>query len=308
MNTPSLPRVRATLIIPTLILLLTSFGTAIGAAQARDTGVRRTTSESSATPLARAHAHNDYLHARPLFDAIDHGFTSVEADIWLVDGELLVAHDFEDVQPGVTLESLYLDPLRKLVSRNKGNVYPGHPHYFTLLVDIKSEAVSTYLALHERLKKYQRVFTSFGPSGVKNGAVTAIVSGNRPIELMRSQRIRYAGVDGRMSDLGVETSQTFMPLISDNWTRHFSWMGAGPMPEEERQKLHGIVATAHSHGQRVRFWETPDEPGEVTEAVWQELLEAGVDYLNTDHLDELQEFLLTNDPNPSVPHVTWEES
>ena len=40
-------------------------------------------------PLARAHAHNDYLHERPLLDALDHGFTSVEADIFLVDGKLL---------------------------------------------------------------------------------------------------------------------------------------------------------------------------------------------------------------------------
>jgi hypothetical protein len=37
-------------------------------------------------PLTRAHAHNDYLHARPLFDALDHGFCSVEADVWGVNG------------------------------------------------------------------------------------------------------------------------------------------------------------------------------------------------------------------------------
>lgn len=31
-------------------------------------------------PLARAHAHNDYVHTRPLLDALEHGFTSIEAD------------------------------------------------------------------------------------------------------------------------------------------------------------------------------------------------------------------------------------
>ncbi len=44
------------------------------------------------TPLARAHAHNDYRHHRPLLDALAHGFTSVEADVFLVDDQLLVAH------------------------------------------------------------------------------------------------------------------------------------------------------------------------------------------------------------------------
>ena len=39
-----------------------------------------------AGPLAQAHAHNDYEHTRPLHDALDHSFTSVEADVWLVDG------------------------------------------------------------------------------------------------------------------------------------------------------------------------------------------------------------------------------
>ena len=52
-------------------------------------------------------------------DALDRGFSSVEADVWLVDGELRVAHDLEDTRAGVTLESLYLDPLDELV-RQKG--------------------------------------------------------------------------------------------------------------------------------------------------------------------------------------------
>lgn len=286
-------------------LLVGTFGVGGRDVEARGVGSQQTGVESIVVPLARAHAHNDYLHTRPLLDALDHGFTSVEADIWLVDGELLVAHDFEDIDPAVTLESLYLDPLQRIVSRNHGAVYRGYPH-FTLLIDIKSEAVSTYLALHERLRRYQRMFTKFVPRGVKDGAVTAIISGNRPIELMRQQRVRYAGVDGRMADLGVETSQSFMPLISDNWTLHFTWMGVGPMPEDERQRLHMIVETAHANGQRVRFWATPDEPGPATEAVWHELLEARVDYINTDHLRELQDFLLENDSNPSEPHVTWQ--
>jgi hypothetical protein len=258
--------------------------------------------------LERAHAHNDYEHTRPLFDALDHGFKSVEADIWLVDGELIIAHDPEDVpqavQEGRTLESLYLEPLRQTVEQNGGSVYPGDPDYFTLLIDIKSDAVPTYRALHEELEGYEQMLTKFGPRGVRDGAITAIVSGNRPRELMEQQRVRYAAYDGRLSDLGVATDQTFVPLISDNWTRHFTWRGDGPMPPEEREKLRSIVATAHSHGQRVRFWETP-EVSPQREAVWQELLAARVDYINTDHLSALEAFLLENDPNPTVPYVSW---
>jgi Glycerophosphoryl diester phosphodiesterase family len=264
--------------------------------------------QASSLGLERAHAHNDYEHERPLFDALDHGFKSVEADIWLVDGELIIAHDPEDVpqavQEGRTLESLYLAPLQDVVEQNGGSVYPGDPDYFTLLIDIKSDAVPTYRALHEELEDYEGMLTKFGPRGVRDGAVTAIVSGNRPRELMQKQRVRYAAYDGRLSDLGVATEQTFVPLISDNWTNHFTWRGDGPMPSDEREKLRSIVATAHSHGQRVRFWATPEQSPQ-REAVWEELLTAQVDYINTDHLSALEAFLLENDPRPTEPYMTW---
>ena len=51
-------------------------------------------------PLTNVHAHNDYVHTHPLFDALDHGFCSVEADIHLVEDQLLVAHTRSQVKPG----------------------------------------------------------------------------------------------------------------------------------------------------------------------------------------------------------------
>jgi glycerophosphoryl diester phosphodiesterase len=257
--------------------------------------------------LERAHAHNDYEHDRPLHDALSKGFKSVEADVWLVDGELLVAHDREDVRRSRTLKSLYLAPLRDIVSQNGGSVYEGDPDYFTLLIDIKSDAVRTYLALHEELRRHQRLLTRFGPNGVTDGPVTAIVSGNRPRELMAQQRVRYAAYDGRLSDLGIATDQTFVPLISDNWTRHFAWQGIGPMPQVERETLRDIVHRAHADGQRVRFWATPEQSPQ-REAVWQELLAAQVDYINTDHLGALRDFLLRYDPEATEPYVSWGDS
>jgi len=154
------------------------------------------------------------------------------------------------------------------------------------------------------LRRYQQVLTRFTPAGAGAGDVTAIVSGNRPRELMRGQRVRYAAYDGRLSDLGTATDPSFAALISDNWTRHFTWRGIGPMPEAERAKLHAIVQTAHANGQRVRFWATPEQAPQ-REAVWQELLAARVDHINTDHLDALREFLLRYDPQPTEPYVSW---
>jgi glycerophosphoryl diester phosphodiesterase len=290
-------------------LLAVAAATAVVAFAARDA----TGQSQDVVPLERAHAHNDYEHDRPLYDALDHGFKSVEADIWLIDGELVVSHDDPRLptteQPSGTLESLYLEPLRERVKQNGGSVYRGDRDYLTLLIDIKSEDVATYRALHEELRKYRDIMTKFGPEGVKDGAVTAIVSGNRPRAYMEAQRVRYAAYDGRIhEDLeGNHNPQTFVPLVSQNWNNLFTWQGIGPMPEAEREKLHDIVDTAHANGQRVRFWATPELP-ETREAVWQELLAAEVDYVNTDNLAALESFLLANDPQPTESHVYWNGS
>lgn len=245
-------------------------------------------------PHDAAHAHNDYEHERPLYDALSHGFTSVEADVWLVDGELLVAHDLVDVDPAKTLESLYLDPLEDLTRGRGRSVYPGWDGSLQLLIDIKSDGESTYAAVHEALAEHARLMTRSVHGKVRTGPVTAVISGNRPLETMRAQPVRYAFYDGRSGDLGSGLPANLMPLVSDNWTKLFTWQGVGQMPAAERERLHAFVDQAHAAGYRVRFWATPDQPGAAREAVWTELAAAGVDHINTDDLPALDAFLTTS--------------
>lgn len=242
-------------------------------------------------PLAAAHAHNDYEHDRPLFDALEHGFTSVEADVWLVDGELLVAHDLEDAKPGVTLESLYLDPLDELVRNQGHSVYPHWDGSLQLLIDIKSEGEATYAAIEQELAEHRDIMSRYSDGTAKTGPVTAVISGNRPLATMQAQDKRFGFYDGRSADLTSGMPAGLMPLVSDNWTKLFTWQGVGPMPEAERTKLQAYVAGAHAQGYRVRFWATPDQPGAAREAVWNELFDAGVDHINTDDLEALEQFL-----------------
>jgi hypothetical protein len=241
-------------------------------------------------PVCRqSHAHNDYLHNRPLLDALDCGFCSVEADIYLVDGKLLVAHTQSELSPDRTLQSLYLDPLRTRVQKNDGKVHPDGPP-FTLLIDIKSEGKSTYRALHSLLSEY-RDMLSFVDAGTQHpGAVTAIVSGNRAIDLIAADTVRLVGIDGRLSDLESESPDHLLPLISDNWTLHFRWRGAGEFPPGERDKLKAIIERAHAKKRRVRFWATPDNA-----SMWAALKDAGVDLINTDDLKGLSGFLRRGD-------------
>ncbi|MFE2448459.1 phosphatidylinositol-specific phospholipase C/glycerophosphodiester phosphodiesterase family protein [Streptomyces sp. NPDC059426] len=250
---------------------------------------------SKSKPLARAHAHNDYEHPRPLLDALSHGFGSVEADIWLVDGQLLVAHDATDLDPTRTLESLYLDPLARRVKANGGRVYRGYDLSLQLLIDLKTAGEATYLELAKRLRHYGPLFSAAygGVDGrVRRGAVTAVISGDRGARApMEAEKVRHAFYDGRLEDLGSGVPASFIPLISADWTKTFTWTGTGPMPQAERETLHRLVASAHAARQTVRFWATPDVAGPERDALWRELLAADVDYLNTDDLAGLEAFL-----------------
>ncbi|WP_405739998.1 phosphatidylinositol-specific phospholipase C/glycerophosphodiester phosphodiesterase family protein [Streptomyces sp. NBC_00028] len=243
-------------------------------------------------PLWRAHAHNDYEHPRPLSDALDHRFGSVEADIFLVGDQLLIGHTVDDLDPTRTLESLYLDPLTARVKANHGSVYRGWRRPLQLLVDIKTEGSSTYLELDRHLRRYRHLFTTYAHGRVFPGPVTAVISGDRAARTpMEAQTVRRAFYDGRLTDLGSAAPASFILLISDNWTLNFTWQGVGAFPDAERQRLHGIVDTAHARGQQVRFWATPDLAGPARDVLWGELLDAGVDYLNTDDLAGLEAFL-----------------
>jgi hypothetical protein len=246
--------------------------------------------ETPPIPLANAHSHNDYLHPRPLVEALENGYASVEADIFLVDGELLIGHEPKELRKDRTLESLYLKPLLELSRRNQGQIFKDGPQFF-LWIDIKSEASSTYAALEKLLGRYAELLTYVQDGKEERRAVTAVISGNRDWKAIAADPQRRAGLDGRIEDLDSDLPSHLLPAISDRWGKIFQWRGSGPMPEPEKRRLKEIVRKAHDRGRRVRFWATPEDP-----AVWKELLEAGVDFLNTDKLAELRKFLLENDP------------
>jgi len=242
------------------------------------------------SPLPQAHSHNDYAHQRPLLDALEQGFCSVEADIWLVEGELLVAHDRGAVKNERTLQALYLDPLQRRIRENKGRVYLHGPPC-RLLIDVKSDAGTTYAALRDVLLHYREILTAFTPTNTVTNALTVILSGNRATSTLAAEPLRYAAIDGRLPDLEAGASPQLIPLISDNWALHFRWRGTGPLPEAEQQKLNRIVEQAHRQGRLIRFWAAPDNP-----AGWQEFRKAGVDVINTDDLAGLRAFLLKKSP------------
>jgi hypothetical protein len=241
--------------------------------------------------LVHTHAHNDYEHPHPLFDALSHGFPSVEADIHLVDGQLLVAHDRSQVNAARTLQSLYLDPLRKRAQQFHGGIYPKGDPLFYLLIDTKTDTNATYTVLRRVLEDYADILTVFGSNGFKQKAVTVVLTGNRPRKLLAEQDVRLAGLDGVVSDLDDPDPKGLLLWISDNWKDYFAWRGNGPFPDDQKARLREIVQKAHARNLKVRFWNAPD-----TAVFWKEMRDDEIDLINTDDLAGVETFLRGQPP------------
>lgn len=257
--------------------------------------------------LSRAHAHNDYEHTRPLLDALDQGFTSVEADVYVAPlpagtpgalasaTGLYVAHDPQDIDPSKTLAALYLEPLKKRIAEHGGCVHDDCSQFY-LLIDAKTEAETTYAAIEAELAKYDTLFSRYVDGGVRPGPVIVTLSGNRPLATMKAATRRYSFYDGRFADLDSAEPATLIPLISDSWTTEFGWDGVGEMPAAQKAKLIESIAKSHAKGRRMRLYNVPDAAGAARENIWKQLLAADQDQINTDDLAGLRTFLLANDP------------
>jgi alkaline phosphatase len=119
------------------------------------------TAQPNTYTVANAHAHNDYENAIPSYMAYGEGFGSIEADIFLENGELIVAHDTKEVQLHRTLQEYYIQPLLAAVKRNNGFPYGDSSRQLQMLIDIKTDAVPTLNALIAALSGYPQLPAHF---------------------------------------------------------------------------------------------------------------------------------------------------
>ena len=224
------------------------------------------------------HSHNDYEQQRPFSLAYEQGFGSIEADVWLKDGLLCVAHDAKDISKSRTLSALYLEPMEQKLRENKGKIYPDKKKQLQLLIDIKSEALSTMDKLVEELGKH--------PDLIRNRNIRIVISGNRPAPAAYSGYPDFIFFDGRPAEAYDKKALKKVGLISESYFKYARWNGKGEIAPNERTALLSAVQQAHEKGKPFRFWATPD-----TEASWRLFMELGVDYINTDKVVGLAQFL-----------------
>lgn len=221
--------------------------------------------------FAQLHAHNDYEKPKPFTNAYENGFGSIEVDIFLKDGKLLVAHDTSQFRNDRTISSLYLDPVDSLIKK-------GGNRQLQLMIDIKTEAVSSLNALIEKLKEY--------PSITGSDNISIVISGNRPAPEKFKDYPSYILFDGLLQLNYSSEALKRVPMFSDNFKNYSKWNGNGALPEADKKRIVSAIKKAHQLGKMIRFWNAPDNVN-----AWRQLMRLNADWINTDHVKESAQFI-----------------
>lgn len=217
---------------------------------------------------ANLHSHNDYEQVTPFTAAWKAGFGSIEADIWLHNGRLLVAHTYESLSPARTLENLYLQPLLKVARANRP---------VQMMIDIKTDSIATLDSLVALLQRYPVL---------QQSGISWVISGNRPLVSRYNTYPAWILFDGQLSKTYPEEVLPKIAMISGPLSDYTSWTGKGVLTVQEKSRLQQLIQQVHSLHKPIRFWGAPD----VVNA-WYQFMHLGIDYINTDHIEGASSFM-----------------
>lgn len=227
------------------------------------------------------HSHNDYARRVPFYQAYAQQVYSIEVDLFLHNGELLVGHDLQDLRADMTFEKLYVEPIVTLFARNGGCAWDRSDEHLQLMIELKSETDPTLQAVVGVLNRYPEVFDT----AVNPDAVRIAITGRVPAPADFGKYPAYVLFDGAW-DVDYSPEQLArIALISGNFRSLSQWNGKGSIIPSELEAIDRVVDHAHAQGKPIRFWGAPEG---IT--VYYTFYDMGIDYINTDRPEVCAEF------------------
>lgn len=224
------------------------------------------------------HAHNDYLQPIPFHTAYHRQIGSIEADLFLQNGALYVAHELKEIRHDRTLETLYLKPLQAQIRKNKGTPYPQPNAGLQLLIDFKTEGKTTLPVLVKILAKYPEISA--------NAGIRIVISGNKPAPVTWAQYPDFICFDGTPGEHYTPQELQRIALFSANFRKYSQWNGKDQIAGHELDRITELIESVHHLNKKFRFWATPDNIN-----TWKTLMDLGVDYIGTDDVTGLTDYL-----------------
>ena len=221
------------------------------------------------------HSHNDYQQPEPLVNALRNKVYSLEADVYLVNGELKVAHDKKDLDTAPSLFAQYLQPIITLFQTHHGHISVDSLYAPVLLIDIKQNGQASLAALVKLLSPHASVFDK----RANHAAVQVVISGDR------GDRSRWASwpslilFDGRINEQYNKAQMERVAFFSDSYSNY------AQHKDSTDSLIRQLAEKAHRLKKRLRLWAIPDTPPS-----WTHLRKLGVDIINTDRVAECRAY------------------
>jgi alkaline phosphatase len=236
--------------------------------------------------LANAHSHNDYLQSKPLTTALQAGFGSIEADIFPVNEDLLVAHSEKEIDPSKSLNALYLKPLltrlkNQAKDRTKAQTN-SKMQELQLLIDIKTDTKSSMELLIKQLKPLKKYLSSTN----KKRQLKIVMTGKIPLPDNFNDYPDYIFYDNDLSQSFDQQQWQRVGMVSVNFKNYSKWKGKGALPQAELSRLNQVIGQAHQKNKPFRFWGASDQAES-----WSLQMQLGADWIGTDHIGQLSAFL-----------------
>lgn len=235
--------------------------------------------------VAQAHSHNDYLQAEPFIAAFNAGFGSIEADIFPVNGNLLVAHSAKEINPLRSLNTLYLQPLLNILGKHKA--LKDANRELQLLIDIKKDTKTCMALLQQQLRPLKNQLST--PD--RQRKIKIVMTGEIPLPNEFDEYPAYFFYDHNLSMPLSAAQWKRVGMVSVNFKTYSKWKGLEAIQQTELDQLKQLIDQAHQQHKPFRFWGMPDQPES-----WTLQKNLSVDWIGTDHIRQLSAFLKTPKP------------
>ena len=226
------------------------------------------------------HSHNDYEQAEPLVNALRNKVYSLEADVYLVNEILKVAHDKKDLTNASSLCSLYIQPIIKLFQAHNGHISSDSTYAPVLMIDIKENGSGVLTKLIKLLSSHGSVFDrQLNPK-----AVQIVISGDRGDRSRWASWPSFILFDGRSNEEYDKAQLERVAFISD------SYFNYSRQKDNTDSLIKQLADKSHGLKKLLRLWAIPDHP-----SAWSHLRRLGVDIINTDKVSECRQYFSAKD-------------
>ncbi|KAF2685300.1 hypothetical protein K458DRAFT_301055 [Lentithecium fluviatile CBS 122367] len=248
------------------------------------------------------HSHNDYWRDVPFYSGLSYGAVSTEADVWLINGTLYVGHERSALTAERTLESLYINPILDTLHRQNpttdfapsstlnGVFDTASTQTLYLFIDLKTDGPTTWPAVLSALEPLRKegYLSSYDGTAFTSRPVTVIGTGNTPLWLVQAAVPRDAFYDAPLALLNstyTNVTANDAPIASTDFAASLGEVRKPELNETQLATLRAQIKTASDKGIKARYWNQPQFPIGVRNAVWRGLWEEGVGLLNVDDLE-----------------------